>query len=93
LLPRKLPSRVLPEGWPAGQLKKVGSACASRFFLNSPFQRSGERSSLRNFATVAVVVTSENRSVSGAPLIGREIPSCLAFPSRAKRNLSILACG
>jgi len=36
----------------------VGSACASRFFLNSPFRRCVERSSLRIFATAAVVVAS-----------------------------------
>ena len=47
-----------PRAGSAGQLKKVGSACASRFFLNSPFQRFGERSSLRMTATAAVVETA-----------------------------------
>jgi hypothetical protein len=53
---------------------KVGSAFASRFFVNHPFHRFGRRSFLRMSAASAVVSTAENHSVSGGPLTGRESP-------------------
>jgi hypothetical protein len=56
LLLRELPSPILARRLEsAGRLKKVGSACASRFFLDCPFQCFGKRSFLRMSAASAVV--------------------------------------
>jgi hypothetical protein len=72
MVPFAVPS---PEGsGSAGHPKKVGSACASRFFFKTPRQRFHERSFLRMFAASAVTA-SDGSSRFRKDLLGREHPS------------------